>query len=72
MIAAASADGHMDREEQGRIFKETQRLNLAAADKAAVKLMIGFNRRFDPNFARVREIVAAGQIGRIEQQLMGG
>ena len=25
--------------------------------------MIGFNRRFDPNFARVREVVEAGEIG---------
>ena len=36
---------------------------LAAADRAGVKLMIGFNRRFDPNFARVQEVVAAGEIG---------
>ena len=36
---------------------------LAAVDKAKVKLQIGFNRRFDPNFRRVRELVAAGKIG---------
>jgi len=36
---------------------------LAAVDKAGVKLQIGFNRRFDPNFRRVRELVAAGQVG---------
>ncbi len=36
---------------------------LDAVDRAGVKLMIGFNRRFDPNFRRVREIVAAGEIG---------
>ena len=36
---------------------------LAEVDRAGVKLMIGFNRRFDPNFRRVREIVAAGEIG---------
>jgi myo-inositol 2-dehydrogenase/D-chiro-inositol 1-dehydrogenase len=36
---------------------------LAAVDRAGVKLQIGFNRRFDPNFARVREIVVAGEIG---------
>jgi myo-inositol 2-dehydrogenase/D-chiro-inositol 1-dehydrogenase len=36
---------------------------LAAVDRAGVKLQIGFNRRFDPNFARVREVVATGQIG---------
>ncbi len=36
---------------------------LAAVEKAGVKLQIGFNRRFDPNFRRVREMVAAGKIG---------
>jgi myo-inositol 2-dehydrogenase/D-chiro-inositol 1-dehydrogenase len=36
---------------------------LAAVDRAGVKLQIGFNRRFDPNFRRVREIVASGDIG---------
>ena len=36
---------------------------LEAVERAGVKLMIGFNRRFDPNFRRVREIVAAGEIG---------
>jgi myo-inositol 2-dehydrogenase/D-chiro-inositol 1-dehydrogenase len=36
---------------------------LAAVEEAGVKLQIGFNRRFDPNFRRVREMVAAGKIG---------
>ena len=36
---------------------------LQAVERAGVKLQIGFNRRFDPNFKRVREMVAAGQIG---------
>lgn len=36
---------------------------LAAVEQAGVKLQIGFNRRFDPNFRRVREVVAAGKIG---------
>ena len=36
---------------------------LAAVEKAGVKLQIGFNRRFDPNFARVRHAVASGEIG---------
>ena len=38
---------------------------LAVVEKAGVKLQIGFNRRFDPNFRRVRELVAAGKIGQI-------
>lgn len=36
---------------------------LALVEQAGVKLQVGFNRRFDPNFQRVREIVAAGEIG---------
>jgi len=34
-----------------------------AVEKAGVKLMVGFNRRFDPNFQKVREMVASGAIG---------
>jgi myo-inositol 2-dehydrogenase/D-chiro-inositol 1-dehydrogenase len=37
---------------------------LAAVKKAGVKLQVGFNRRFDKSFQRVREIVASGEIGR--------
>lgn len=36
---------------------------LAAVERAGVPLQIGFNRRFDPGFARARELVAAGRIG---------
>ncbi len=37
---------------------------LEAVGKAGVKLQVGFNRRFDRSFQRVREIVASGEIGR--------
>lgn len=36
---------------------------LDAVEKAGVKLQIGFNRRFDHNFKRVREAVESGEIG---------
>ncbi len=36
---------------------------LAAVEKAGIKFQVGFNRRFDPNFRRVREMVAAGEVG---------
>lgn len=36
---------------------------LAAVEQAGVKLQIGFNRRFDPNFRAAREMIAAGAIG---------
>ena len=39
---------------------------LAEVEEAGVQLMLGFNRRFDPDFARVRDLVAAGAVGRAE------
>lgn len=36
---------------------------LEAVKTAGVQLQIGFNRRFDPNFRKVREMVAEGKIG---------
>jgi myo-inositol 2-dehydrogenase/D-chiro-inositol 1-dehydrogenase len=38
---------------------------IAAAKKAGVRLQIGFNRRFDHNFARIREHSLAGAIGQV-------
>lgn len=32
--------------------------------RRGVRMMVGFNRRFDPNFRRVRESVAAGAVGK--------
>jgi myo-inositol 2-dehydrogenase/D-chiro-inositol 1-dehydrogenase len=37
---------------------------LQAVDKAGVKLQIGFNRRFDPNFKKMKELVSSGKIGK--------
>jgi myo-inositol 2-dehydrogenase / D-chiro-inositol 1-dehydrogenase len=37
---------------------------LAAVKAAGVQLQVGFNRRFDANFARVRKAVVSGEIGR--------
>jgi myo-inositol 2-dehydrogenase/D-chiro-inositol 1-dehydrogenase len=37
---------------------------LDAIQKAGVKLQVGFNRRFDKSFQRVRAIVSSGEIGR--------
>ena len=36
---------------------------LAAVQKAGVKFQVGFNRRFDANFARVRKAVTTGEVG---------
>ena len=40
---------------------------LEVVTKAGVFLQIGFNRRFDPNFQRVRQAVVNGEIGTIHQ-----
>jgi myo-inositol 2-dehydrogenase/D-chiro-inositol 1-dehydrogenase len=36
---------------------------LTTVERCGVKLQIGFNRRFDPNFKQVHELVVAGKIG---------
>lgn len=36
---------------------------LGAVEKAGVQLMVGFNRRFDPNFRRVKGLIEEGQVG---------
>ena len=37
---------------------------LAAVERAGVKFQVGFNRRFDSNFARVRQAIVSGEIGK--------
>ncbi len=39
---------------------------LPVVEQAGVPLMIGFNRRFDPNFAAVQARVAQGEVGDVE------
>lgn len=39
---------------------------LAAVKQAGVKLMVGFNRRFDPHFAGLQKRLASGEIGALE------
>jgi len=61
--AAAAAGKHIFCEKPidfdlGRIDRA-----LAAVALAGVKLQVGFNRRFDANFRRVREAVEQGEIG---------
>lgn len=32
-------------------------------DRAGIKFMVGFNRRFDPNFSKIKELIEKGKIG---------
>jgi myo-inositol 2-dehydrogenase/D-chiro-inositol 1-dehydrogenase len=64
LIAQAAAAGkHIFCEKPIAFSLEKIDAALAAVAKAGVQLQIGFNRRFDSNFARVRQAVAAGEIG---------
>lgn len=38
---------------------------LDSVEKYGVKLQIGFNRRFDPNFRKAREFIQSGKIGKL-------
>jgi myo-inositol 2-dehydrogenase/D-chiro-inositol 1-dehydrogenase len=60
---AAAAGKHIFCEKPIALDLEAIDQALTAVDRAGVKLQVGFNRRFDPNFSRVREVVASGQIG---------
>jgi myo-inositol 2-dehydrogenase/D-chiro-inositol 1-dehydrogenase len=63
VIEAALAGKHIFCEKP--IDHDLEKIDLAlnAVEKAGVKLQIGFNRRFDPNFHRIHTMVAAGKIG---------
>jgi myo-inositol 2-dehydrogenase/D-chiro-inositol 1-dehydrogenase len=39
---------------------------VSIVNEAGVKLMLGFNRRYDPNFAGLRAAIDAGRIGDVE------
>lgn len=61
--AAAAANKHVFCEKPIAQDLDVIDQALAAVERAGVKLQVGFNRRFDPNFSRVRQLVAAGQVG---------
>jgi myo-inositol 2-dehydrogenase/D-chiro-inositol 1-dehydrogenase len=63
IIGAARAGKHIFCEKP--IDRSLARIDsaLAAVESAGVKMQIGFNRRFDANFARVRNAVVRGEIG---------
>ena len=63
IIAAAAVGKHVFCEKPidhhlGRVDRV-----LSEVEQAGVKLQIGFNRRFDPDFRRVRDVISDGGIG---------
>ncbi len=63
VMAAAAAGKHVFCEKPVDLTVDKVQRALAAVEKAGVKLQVGFNRRFDHNFRRVRELVQSGALG---------
>jgi myo-inositol 2-dehydrogenase / D-chiro-inositol 1-dehydrogenase len=64
IVKAAEAGKHIFCEKPIALELDKIDWALAAVKKAGVKLQVGFNRRFDSNFLRVRQAVADGEIGK--------
>ena len=64
--AAARAGKHIFCEKPVDLDPDRIRQTLAVVEAAGVKMQVGFNRRFDPTFARVRKAVTDGDIGDVQ------
>jgi myo-inositol 2-dehydrogenase/D-chiro-inositol 1-dehydrogenase len=63
ILDAAAAGKHIFCEKPVDLsIEKIERIN-EAVQKCGVQLMVGFNRRFDPNFLKVRELVKSGKVG---------
>lgn len=63
IIDAARAGKHIFCEKPIALDLASIDAALEAVTKAGVKLMVGFNRRYHPNFRRIKELVHSGEIG---------
>ncbi len=63
VVQAAKAGKHIFCEKPVDLSLARIDAALAAVKAAGVKMQVGFNRRFDANFARVRQAITAGEIG---------
>jgi len=64
--AAASAGKAVFCEKPLDLDAAKARRCIAVAAAASVSLYVGFNRRYDPSFRRLKDEIAAGRIGRVE------
>lgn len=65
MTTSADAGKHLFVEKPIALDMSQVESALAAVDRAGVLLQVGFNRRWDPTFSRVRQAVLDGTIGEI-------
>lgn len=64
IIKEAATEGkHIFCEKPVSFSVEETEVALKAVEKAGVKLQVGFNRRFDPNFSKIHQLVQAGEVG---------
>lgn len=63
IVEAAEAGKHVFVEKPIDTDLETIDEALVAVRKAGVKLQVGFNRRFDTNYMRIRQSIRSGEIG---------
>jgi myo-inositol 2-dehydrogenase/D-chiro-inositol 1-dehydrogenase len=61
--AAAAAGKHIFCEKPIDLDPDRVRQTLVAVERAGVNLQVGFNRRFDPTFSKLRQAVADAAIG---------
>jgi myo-inositol 2-dehydrogenase/D-chiro-inositol 1-dehydrogenase len=64
--AAASAGKAVFCEKPLDLDEGNARKCIAAAAEASIPLFVGFNRRYDPSFRRLKDEIAAGTIGAVE------
>jgi myo-inositol 2-dehydrogenase/D-chiro-inositol 1-dehydrogenase len=63
-IVEAARDGkHIFCEKPVDLSLEVIKDAIEVVNRAGVKFMIGFNRRFDPNFLKIKQMVSDGKIG---------
>jgi myo-inositol 2-dehydrogenase/D-chiro-inositol 1-dehydrogenase len=63
VVKAARAGKHIFCEKPLDLSLEKVKEVLTIVEESKVKLMLGFNRRFDPEFRKIRELVINGTIG---------
>lgn len=63
VVKAALAGKHIFCEKPLDLSLEKVKEVLTIVEESKVKLMLGFNRRFDPEFRKIRELVLNGTIG---------
>ena len=63
IVAAARAGKHIFCEKPIDLSLDVIKNALEVVGQSGVRLMVGFNRRFDPNFLKLKSMVAEGKIG---------